>query len=76
MPKGLYILLKGNCRVGCEKINIRSKKKLEYERFQDPERKPITLKGNHMDILTRDSQMNKNRINPQGAKSMVDKMNF
>ena len=49
VPQGLYIIVKGQCKVGCEKLNIRSNKKLEYFPQNSPSKKPITLKGDFRD---------------------------
>lgn len=60
VPQGLYIIVKGQCKVGCEKLNVRSTKKVEYFKHLSPARKPITLKGDFCD-QKRDSQANKDR---------------
>jgi len=39
------MVVKGQCKVGSEKLNMRSTKKLEFDRFYDKP-KPFSLKGN------------------------------
>mmetsp|Transcript_31482 Transcript_31482/g.48154 ORF Transcript_31482/g.48154 Transcript_31482/m.48154 type:complete len:216 (-) Transcript_31482:216-863(-) len=73
VPKGLYMVVKGQCKVGSEKLNIRSKKRLEYEKAQPPARKPITLKGNFVDECIREEQRNRVRI-PTKKESLKEQM--
>jgi len=54
VPQGLYMVVKGQCKVGSEKLNIRSKKKLEYEKYQEAAKPPVTLKGNFKDQFIRE----------------------
>lgn len=49
VPEGLYIVVKGQCKVGSERMNMRSTKRLDFEKFPE-KRKPMTLKGNFKDI--------------------------
>ena len=74
VPKGLYIIVKGQCKVGCEKLNIRSNELLEYDKYISPSKKPITLKGNFKDTV-RDTQANKERI-PASSGSLKESMPF
>ena len=53
MPCGLYMVVSGQCKVGSEKLNIRSKKILEYSRFKETN-KAFTLKGNFKDSYIRE----------------------
>lgn len=69
VPEGLYILVKGQCKVGSERINIRSTRKLEYEKYQD-KRKPITLKGNF-----KEAEIARERI-PIKSQEAREQMNF
>ena len=61
IPKGLYMLVSGQCKVGSEKLNIRSKQTIQYEKFK-PAMKPIIIKGNNQDTYIREFQRNRERI--------------
>ncbi len=61
VPQGLYIVVKGQCKVGSEKLNIRTTKKLEFEKFQE-QPKPFTMKGNFQEKCIREEQKNRERI--------------
>ena len=46
----MYMVYKGQCKVCSQKINIVSKKELEFER-NFPKSKPLTFKGNFKDPI-------------------------
>lgn len=48
VPKGLYMVMNGQCKVGSQMLSIRSNKLLEYAK-QKEKAKPLTLKGNFKD---------------------------
>ena len=50
VPQGLYIVIKGQCRVGSERICLRSKKRFPWERYA-AKPKPLTFKGNFADEI-------------------------
>ena len=68
------MVVKGQCKVGSEKLNIRSKKKLEYEKYQEAAKPPITLKGNFKDDVP-EALRNRERI-PARPSSLKEQMSF
>ena len=69
VPEGLYIIVKGQCKVGSERMNIRSTRKLKYEKLQD-QPKPMTLKGNFKDV-----EIAREKIHIK-SREVKDSMNF
>jgi CRP-like cAMP-binding protein len=61
VPRGLYMIVKGQCKVGSEKLNIRSLAALRNEKYAAPP-KPMTLKGNFKDAYIRESQRDRERL--------------
>lgn len=72
VPKGLYMIVKGLCKVGSEKLMIRSKHNVEYER-RLPKPKPFTIKGNFKDAYIREEQRNRERI-PVTEESLQERL--
>ena len=71
-PRGLYIVVSGQCRVGSERICVRNKNRLPFERLYE-EKKPFTLKGNNADIIP-DELQKKDRIKIEEHESLREVM--
>ena len=68
------MIVKGQCKVCSEKLNVRTKQTSEYAKYQ-VQPKPITLKGNFKDQFIREEQQNRERIKIF-AGSLKEKMTY